>query len=510
MRIADVLPAARALLVLATSLAGLVSILGSLSSDDYDYESRPDNPMPTLPAPESQLMVRADSLGAGTIDSTPAGIDGCRQTCTARFAVGTDVTLTARPDPLHTFGRWSGACAGTAAMVQVRLDQSKGCTATFGPGWQLQADNAKASALSHLRAVAAVSRDGRLRVGYLQRVGPTSFRVGALREGSDGTALLVSLGDVNANASWSATDLDLALDADDQPILAMLVELNDIAVARWNDVNRQWDVIATRLNLSAGAAASPQIAVAGTTDQTIFVAWVEAGQIVVRRYTVATASWSAAAFIPGATDVRSIRMALDPGGAPVIAYWSGTLNVIREATPGTWVTLGGAINGLPTDVIGASRFGLHVDSAGTASVAWVEGIDGISPWAVYARTFDGVSWVSPFAARPNGFVYDSAANTRQFPHSLVVARHPARFTFVVAWERFSDNLSEVFLVRPGTSGSPEVNPVPTGIDGRFRRVAGVSLALHDAERAIVAASYHEPTVAPPDAPYVIQVRRYFP
>ena len=66
-----------------------------------------------------QLTVTSAGSGTGTVTSTPSGIN-CPTTCSANFASGTQVTLTATPGTSYTFNGWSGACSGTA-----------GCTVTL-------------------------------------------------------------------------------------------------------------------------------------------------------------------------------------------------------------------------------------------------------------------------------------------------------------------------------------------------------------------------------------------
>ena len=56
------------------------------------------------------LTVTSAGSGSGTVTSTPSGIN-CPGTCTANFASGTQVTLTATPGTNFTFDGWSGACA---------------------------------------------------------------------------------------------------------------------------------------------------------------------------------------------------------------------------------------------------------------------------------------------------------------------------------------------------------------------------------------------------------------
>ncbi len=67
--------------------------------------------------------------GGGTISSTPAGIN-CGQTCSASFASGSQVALTASPAANSSFAGWSGACSGTGAC-KVTLTQNTSVMANF-------------------------------------------------------------------------------------------------------------------------------------------------------------------------------------------------------------------------------------------------------------------------------------------------------------------------------------------------------------------------------------------
>jgi hypothetical protein len=80
------------------------------------------------PAPFS-VNVAKKGFGNGVVKSAPAGID-CGFTCTAPYAPGTSVTLTATPGPESTFTGWSGACTGTGPCV-VKVDRTIDVTATF-------------------------------------------------------------------------------------------------------------------------------------------------------------------------------------------------------------------------------------------------------------------------------------------------------------------------------------------------------------------------------------------
>lgn len=70
---------------------------------------------------------------SGTVTSNPAGVN-CGTSCTASFAPGTAVNLTASPAPGATFSGWSDSCAG-AGPCNLTLNSDDFVTATFGsPG----------------------------------------------------------------------------------------------------------------------------------------------------------------------------------------------------------------------------------------------------------------------------------------------------------------------------------------------------------------------------------------
>ena len=67
--------------------------------------------------------------GSGSVTSSPTGIN-CPSTCSANFAPGTQVTLTATPANGWGFSGWSGACSGVDNCV-VTMSAAQSVTATF-------------------------------------------------------------------------------------------------------------------------------------------------------------------------------------------------------------------------------------------------------------------------------------------------------------------------------------------------------------------------------------------
>lgn len=85
-----------------------------------------------VPPTRHSLDVSVTGDGAGVVNSSPLGIDGCTggAACQVEFDQGTVVTLTAVPSEGSTFVAWSGACVG-AAECMVRMDRAQSVVATF-------------------------------------------------------------------------------------------------------------------------------------------------------------------------------------------------------------------------------------------------------------------------------------------------------------------------------------------------------------------------------------------
>jgi phospholipase C len=101
------------------------------------------------PATNYQLSVQSAGSGSGTITSSPAGIN-CGATCSANFASGTAVTLTATPNAGSTFAGWSGGCSGTGTC-SLTLTGNASAMATFN-------GSGLASSINHIIFLAQENR----------------------------------------------------------------------------------------------------------------------------------------------------------------------------------------------------------------------------------------------------------------------------------------------------------------------------------------------------------------
>jgi Divergent InlB B-repeat domain len=96
-------------------------------------------PLLSLPSPSSAgggftLSVAKAGTGAGSVTSSPAGID-CGSACAASFGPGTMVTLTADPNDASTFIGWKGDCSGAGDCV-LTMDADHAVRAVFARSYR--------------------------------------------------------------------------------------------------------------------------------------------------------------------------------------------------------------------------------------------------------------------------------------------------------------------------------------------------------------------------------------
>ncbi len=83
-----------------------------------------------VPHGQFNLAVTKSGTGAGTVTSSPAGIN-CGSNCSETLPSGTSVTLTAAPAADSTFTGWSGSgCSGTSTCTVV-MSEARAVTAQF-------------------------------------------------------------------------------------------------------------------------------------------------------------------------------------------------------------------------------------------------------------------------------------------------------------------------------------------------------------------------------------------
>jgi hypothetical protein len=81
------------------------------------------------PVTPNSYTLLVNTSGSGTVSSSPGGIS-CGSTCSASYASGTVVTLTAQAASGYNFSGWTGSCSGTAAC-SVTLNAASTVGASF-------------------------------------------------------------------------------------------------------------------------------------------------------------------------------------------------------------------------------------------------------------------------------------------------------------------------------------------------------------------------------------------
>jgi len=76
------------------------------------------------------LSVSVIGSPGGKVTSSPAGID-CGSTCSANFAAGTQIILSASPAAAWGLAGWGGACSGIARTCTVTMNANTSASASF-------------------------------------------------------------------------------------------------------------------------------------------------------------------------------------------------------------------------------------------------------------------------------------------------------------------------------------------------------------------------------------------
>ena len=78
------------------------------------------------------LAITTNGTKWDKVTGNPPGID-CPETCSAKYAMNTQISLTAIPSPGSAFLEWDGDCSGSSITCTVTMDKDNSVRATFLP-----------------------------------------------------------------------------------------------------------------------------------------------------------------------------------------------------------------------------------------------------------------------------------------------------------------------------------------------------------------------------------------
>lgn len=426
--------------------------------------------------------------GGGTVSSQPAGID-CGTACSANYADGTSVTLTATAASGQLFSGWGGACAGTTPTCTVGMTEARSVTSTFAPisgqaGWS---DAIVLSAAGAFNARAAIDENGNALLVWLQLDDQGRDRVWSSRfTQATGWSAPISL---ESNAA-DTLELYLAMDPVSGKAMVLWKQLTTVGAydlwARPFDPASGWGAVTTIDNTEGSLG---EAALGVDAQGNAIAIWAQFDtpinqhlNLYSNRY-VAASGWGTAQLVEthdGAASDPSLYVA--PNGNAV-AVWTGSNSRAdigiwtNQYTSGSgWGTAAGLVGVQQVGAFTLSRGRIAGDANGNAVLVYgqMDIAGGLTTNTIYAKRYQG-SWQSantPIAPSFNN------GNVLSNPFVQMNAQGAA----IALWAHFNDTrLSASLGSTSGTWGAPTVITSET----RDLR-GGIALDIDDQGQAFVA------------------------
>jgi Divergent InlB B-repeat domain len=370
--------------------------------------------------------------GSGSVLSNPAGIN-CGSTCSANFAAGTTVTLTATPAAGQLFSSWSGACAGTQPTCTLQLTQVRAAQAVFSI--------APAASAFQTPQLLETNND---------------FNVADVNQFTDAQMLVAVNGGGDAMAIWEQSD---------------------------GTPNGSTLKIFSR-RYQAGVGWQPAVVVPGLT-QTSFSRGIVAGKLLMDNAGVATwirpdmetrrnspsTGWGAAFSPPNLRFSQNLTSAVMDANGNIGVLRSGS-DVENNALPagGTWGTWALVDNGGSAV---SERAQVALSSNGTALAVWRESNPGDSNYSMKAARYTPAGgWAAPESLET---LFTNVTN------ATPAVAIDAQGNGIAMWQQGSNNTLHYNIYRAGSGwqGAVEVVGQSNGLGS-----ASIQLAMTPDGRAL--------------------------
>ncbi len=440
-----------------------------------------------VPSTSESHTLSITVTGGGAVSSDPAGIN-CGTACSANYAAGTSVTLTATPASGQLFLSWGGACAGTTLTCAVAMTEARSVTATFAPlsgqaGWS--DEMVLTAGGGTVRS--AIDNDGNAILLFLSRDDQLRERIFTSRYTPAGGWSSPILLESNA---VGILEYQLAMDPTSGKAMAVWQQLTTVGAydiwARPFDPASGWGA-ATAIDNTAGSAGAPTIGVDAQGNAVAIWPQIAAplsGEInlYANRY-VAGSGWETAQLIETSNRLpQNPALYVAPNGN-ALAIWNGGNS---SADAGIWTnqyTSGsgwGTASGLVVrSVVGADDLSggrITGDANGNATLVYsqLEIETGQITNTIYAKRYQG-GWQS--ANTPISAPFNNGSN---LVHPFIQMN--AQGAAIALWADFNETrLTAAIGSASGTWGTPAVITTPDQGD-----ITGLALDIDGQGHAFVA------------------------
>jgi uncharacterized repeat protein (TIGR02543 family) len=178
--------------------------------------------------------------GSGSVISSPAGIN-CGTSCSASYANGASVTLTASAATGYSFSGWSGACSGTSASCTVSMTAARSVTVTFSQNVALTTQDTATQCSSS--GLAATDLSSRCRAseptpGAFEAIDPGTLPIHVTWSPYPGTisGYIIYYGSTSTTATNLASDVPIGTANFDPAAPAVDYQAQDLGLSSGNAV----------------------------------------------------------------------------------------------------------------------------------------------------------------------------------------------------------------------------------------------------------------------------------